>query len=69
MTLGVASACKTGCRLTNQHWFRELAEARATISEYQEDYNEVCPHSALGNLVPREFAQRLQGRESGVAIA
>jgi len=53
----------------NQHWFRELREARETITAHREDYNEVRPHSALGNLTPREFAQGLQGRESGVAVA
>jgi len=32
----------------NQHWFREIGEARSTITEYREDYNEVRPHGALG---------------------
>lgn len=40
----------------NVHWFETLEEARRTIETWRIDYNEQRPHSALGNLAPREFA-------------
>lgn len=43
----------------NQHWFTDLDDARDTISAWRDDYNPVRPHSALGNLTPLAFAQRL----------
>ncbi len=42
----------------NEHWFRSLAEARETIEAWRRDYNEVRPHSALGNRTPQEFTAR-----------
>lgn len=40
----------------NQHWFTTLPDARGKIREYRIDYNEVRPHSALGNLTPAAYA-------------
>jgi putative transposase len=40
----------------NEHWFQDLADARAKIGAWKTDYNEVRPHSALGNRTPIEFA-------------
>lgn len=42
----------------NEHWFRTLSEARQTIEAWRRDYNEVRPHSSLGNLTPQEFTAR-----------
>jgi putative transposase len=39
----------------NEHWFITLAEARQTIEAWRRDYNEVRPHSSLGNRTPKEF--------------
>jgi putative transposase len=39
----------------NEHWFLSLGEARETIEAWRRDYNEVRPHSALGNRTPIEF--------------
>lgn len=39
----------------NEHWFMTLAEARQTIEAWRRDYNEVRPHSSLGNRTPKEF--------------
>lgn len=41
----------------NQHWFRDLAEARTEIGAYRVDYNEVRPHSSLRQSTPSEFAR------------
>jgi len=40
----------------NEHWFRSLDEARITIEDWRQDYNEVRPHSALGDRTPNEYA-------------
>ena len=36
----------------NVHWFLSLDEAREKCEAWRRDYNEVRPHSAIGNLVP-----------------
>jgi putative transposase len=43
----------------NEHWFESLAEAREVIEEWRLDYNQVRPHSSLGDLTPEEYAARL----------
>ena len=40
----------------NLHWFVSLAEARRCIEAWRVDYNEVRPHSSLGDLPPSVFA-------------
>ena len=40
----------------NENWFLSLEDAEEKISSWRRDYNEQRPHSALGNLAPREFA-------------
>jgi putative transposase len=40
----------------NEHWFLSLGEARETIEAWRRDYNEVRPHSGLGDRTPQEFA-------------
>jgi putative transposase len=47
----------------NQHWFRDLPEARQLIEGWRIDYNHERPHSALGNRTPQEFAAQLERRE------
>jgi putative transposase len=41
----------------NENWFADLQEARTKIGLWRIDYNEVRPHSALGNRTPTEYAQ------------
>lgn len=40
----------------NQNWFLSLDDAKEKIEAWRVDYNEQRPHSALGNLAPKEFA-------------
>jgi putative transposase len=42
----------------NEHWFLDLDDARTKIEAWRIDYNEVRPHSALGNRTPTEYAAR-----------
>jgi putative transposase len=46
----------------NEQWFTSLHHARIIIAEWREDYNNVRPHSRLGNLTPSEFAAAAQKR-------
>jgi putative transposase len=48
----------------NDHYFTNLAHARAVISEWRRDYNEARPHSSLGRIPPAEFAARHRLRAS-----
>ena len=42
----------------NETLFGSLTEAKETLKEWKDDYNQQRPHSSLGNLTPREFAQK-----------
>lgn len=44
--------------LLNETLFTSLAQARAVLAAWQDDYNNARPHSALGNLTPTEYAKR-----------
>jgi putative transposase len=39
----------------NANWFLSLDEARAKCEAWRRDYNEVRPHSAIGNKTPIEL--------------
>jgi putative transposase len=36
----------------NQHWFLDLDDARMKIESWRRDYNNVRPHSAIGETTP-----------------
>jgi putative transposase len=41
------------------HWFKSLSDARRTIEAWRIEYNNLRPHSSLGNLTPTEYAAKL----------
>lgn len=41
----------------NQELFESIEDAREKLEVWRTDYNESRPHSSLGHLTPREFAQ------------
>lgn len=41
------------------HWFKNRFDAKMLIEEFRREYNEVRPHSSLGQLTPLEFKQKL----------
>jgi len=49
----------------NMHWFESLEEARETTEAWRRHYNDDRPHSALGNLAPREFASTGRASPAG----
>jgi transposase InsO family protein len=42
----------------NTSWFLSLDDAKRKIEAWREHYNESRPHTALGYVPPREFAQQ-----------
>jgi putative transposase len=46
----------------NAHWFESIADARAVVESWREEYNESRPHRALGEVPPAEFARRFRAR-------
>jgi transposase InsO family protein len=42
--------CATG--VLGPHWFLELDDAREKVEEWRTEYNEVRPHSAIGERTP-----------------
>ncbi len=45
----------------NQNWFLSLTDAQTRVDAWRRDYNELRPHSALGQRSPSEFAKNLLG--------
>jgi putative transposase len=43
----------------NANWFHNLADARAKIRAWRDEYNDERPHSSLGYRTPNEFAGTL----------
>ena len=43
----------------NEHWFTSLQDAEEKIEAWRRRYNEERPHSSLGGLTPKEFAEGL----------
>ena len=42
----------------NASWFLSMADARDRIEHWREEYNHERPHSALGGLTPRAYADQ-----------
>ena len=42
----------------NASWFLSLSDARERIEDWRRHYNEDRPHTALGGLTPRAFANK-----------
>jgi putative transposase len=40
-------------------WLRNRIDAKIVIEQFRRQYNEVRPHSSLGNLTPAEFKRQL----------
>ena len=52
----------------SMEWFRNRAEAKAVISSWRQHYNEIRPHSRLGNKTPGEFARQQQSLNQPGAV-
>ena len=45
----------------DQHWFRNLSEAKEIIEDWRLEYNHIRPHMSLDNLTPVEYALMISG--------
>ena len=43
----------------SMEWFRNRIDAKIVIEQFRHQFNEVRPHSSLGQLTPAEFKQKL----------
>ena len=43
-----------------RHWFLDLDDAREKVEEWRIEYNEVRPHSAIGDRTPMSLIYRSQ---------
>jgi putative transposase len=43
----------------SMEWFRNRIDAKIVIEQYRRHYNEIRPHSSLGQLTPIEFKRKL----------
>jgi putative transposase len=45
----------------SQAWFTSLDDARRILATWKTEYNEMRPHSSLGNLTPNEYVENILG--------
>ena len=50
-------------------WFKNRIDAKILIEEFRRQFNEVRPHSSLGQLTPAEFKQKLLTKSPEPAIS
>jgi putative transposase len=53
----------------NMQWFKNRIDAKILIEEFRRQFNEIRPHSSLGNLTPAEFKQRLSTTNPETAVS
>jgi putative transposase len=50
-------------------WFKNRIDAKILIEEFRRQFNEVRPHSSLGQLTPAEFKQKLSTKTPERAVS
>jgi len=45
----------------DQHWFRNLSEAKVIIENWRAEYNHIRLHMSLDNMTPAEYAMKIAG--------
>ena len=48
----------------NVNWFLSIEDVREKIEMWRNDYNEFRPHSSLGDLMPRQFAEQFESQKT-----
>jgi putative transposase len=43
----------------SMQWFKNRVDAKILIENFRREYNEIRPHSSLGQLTPAQFKQTL----------
>ena len=52
----------------SMQWFKNRIDAKILIEDFRRGFNEVRPHSSLGQLTPAEFKQKLSQQHPKTAI-
>jgi putative transposase len=52
----------------SMEWFRNRIDAKITIEQFRRHYNEIRPHSSLGQLTPDEFKQNLSSTNNPMQV-
>ena len=52
----------------SMEWFRNRTDAKIVIEAWRRHYNEIRPHSSLGNLTPAEFKRAISSTRPESAI-
>jgi putative transposase len=50
-------------------WFKNRIDAKILIEDFRREYNEIRPHSSLGQLTPAEFKRQLAITNPEMAIS
>jgi putative transposase len=53
----------------NETLFTSMAQARAVLATWRQDYNTVRPHSKLGGLTPAEIAGQREWGHAPIPVA
>jgi putative transposase len=53
----------------SMQWFKNRIDAKILIEEFRRQFNEVRPHSSLGQLTPVEFKQQLLTTDPNTAVS
>jgi putative transposase len=48
----------------NVNWFLSIEDAQEKIEMWRLEYNDFRPHSSLGDMTPRQFAEQLESRKA-----
>ncbi len=47
----------------NVNWYLSMEDAQEKIEKWRQEHNMFRPHSALGDLAPRQFLEQLQNQK------
>jgi putative transposase len=50
------------------HWINDRVDAKILIEAWRREYNEVRPHSSLGQLTPAEFGGQIESTQQRKAV-
>lgn len=53
----------------SMQWYKNRVDAKILIEDFRRGYNEVGPHSSLGQLTPAEFKLKLSQQRPTIAIS
>lgn len=52
----------------SMQWFKNRIDAKVVIEDFRREFNEVRPHSSLGQLTPAEFKRKCHSPDPNPAL-